>query len=158
MVEKVAAQDLHRVVTTCVVYDKVKDLYLIKKRRPDRMPFPGRWEVPGGGLEANDYLRQERSDDGWEDILDSVVQREVLEEVGLQVGGLIYLGNSIFIRPNDGIPVVVLRFAALYTSGEVVLDSEATEYKWIRASEASSYDLIGSIAKDIQKVNMQILW
>ena len=155
MAEFIPQKDLHRIVTTCIVY-RDDGTYLIKKRRPDREPFPGRWEVPGGGLEAKDYqMTVSENPDGWEDVLDDVVRREVSEEVGLVVGDLRYLGNSIFIR-KDGVPVLVLRYAAPYVSGVVTLDDEATEYAWIRASGAHDYGLIGSIPNDLQKLDQAL--
>ncbi len=151
MAATVPTKDLHRVVVTCII--RKRDRVLIRKRNASG-PFPNRWEVPGGGLEPEDYVNlPQNSPDGWENVLeDVVVRREVRQETGLEIGQPMYLGNSIFVRETDGIPVVVLRFWAYYASGAVVLDDSATEWKWIAAEEAGSYQLIGSIARDIQRV------
>ncbi len=154
MVKVVPVRDLHRVVVTCVVHRF--NLYLIKKRRPDREPFPGRWETPGGGLERADYEQLlDPLQDGMNGILEVVARREVLEETNLTIGHLRYLGSSCFIR-SDKVPVIVVRFAAPYVSGEVILDKEATEYRWISAHEAAPYNLIGSIAADIATLEQNL--
>ena len=46
--------ELHRVVATAIIYRDGK--YLIVKRSPNKKVFPGRWTVPGGGLEVTDYI------------------------------------------------------------------------------------------------------
>lgn len=151
MAETVPLHDLHRIVATCLVYRGRR--YLIKKRHPDRQPFPGRWEVPGGGVEAKDYEGLPKGSDGWENVLERVVRREVEEEVNIRVGRPAFIGDSFFVR-HDGIPVIVLRFAAPFESGEVALDDEATEYRWVTSAEIGSYEPIGSIVHDIRRLDL----
>ncbi len=47
-------RELHRIVSTAIIYKDNK--YLLVRRSLDRKVFPGRWTVPGGGLEADDYI------------------------------------------------------------------------------------------------------
>ncbi|MDI6883150.1 MAG: NUDIX domain-containing protein [Patescibacteria group bacterium] len=42
-------RELHRIAATAIIHKNGK--YLIVKRNPKRKVFPGRWCVPGGGLE-----------------------------------------------------------------------------------------------------------
>ena len=46
--------ELHRVVSTAIIHKDGK--YLIVQRNPNKKVFPGRWTVPGGGLEVTDYI------------------------------------------------------------------------------------------------------
>ncbi len=152
MAETVPQKDLHRIVTTCIIYDSERR-YLLRKRDV-KGPFPNRWEVPGGGVELEDYTTLPRTRiDGWENVLDVVLRREVMEETGLEVGEVRYMGNSFFIRLMDDIPVCVLRFAAPHVFGEVVISEDATEYAWVTAEDIDSYNPIGSIATDIKKLD-----
>ena len=154
MAQTVPSKDLHRIVTTCIVYAGRR--YHLRKRT-DEGPFPGRWEVAGGGVEPEDYQHLPKdTPDGWENVLDTVVRREVLEETGMVVGELRYMGNSIFVRPTDGIPVIVLRFAAPHVSGKPRLDDSATEQKWVTAQDVDAYKPIGSIARDIKRLDAQL--
>jgi 8-oxo-dGTP pyrophosphatase MutT (NUDIX family) len=157
MAEYVDDDDRHRVVVTCIIHKGRR--YLIKKRSLDGGgPYPGRWEVAGGGLDRADYATLPKtSDDGWENILDIVVRREVQEETGLVIGRLRFMGDFVFVREKDGIPVIGLRFAAHCVAGDVVLDREASEFRWIRANEVDRYDLIGSIADDIHRLDAMLV-
>jgi len=57
-----------------------------------------------------------------------------------------------FIRP-DGIPVLVLSYYCSLISGEVKLDEDSIDYKWVTAKEAESYDLIDGILEEIKMVD-----
>jgi len=46
-------KELHWVVATAII--RKDGRYLIVKRNPNANSSPGRWGVPGGGLEATDY-------------------------------------------------------------------------------------------------------
>jgi isopentenyldiphosphate isomerase len=51
--------ELHRIVSTAIIYKDGK--YLIVKRSPDKKVFPGKWTVPGGGLETTDYINTKKT-------------------------------------------------------------------------------------------------
>lgn len=157
-------RDMHRIVATCIIYKKPRrfferPLFLVKKRaETGGGPYPGKWECVGGGLERADYeARKWDNHDGWENVLPRfVVRREVLEEVGLEkIGPARFLGDFAFIRSDD-VPVIGLRYAAEYISGEVALDKEATAYVWITAYHVGDYDLIGTIASDIKRLDREL--
>jgi len=140
--------ELHRITSTAIICKDGK--YLIVKRSPDKKVFPGKWTVPGGGLEVTDYINTEKTtSDAWYFAIENSLKREVREEVGLEVENLKYLLDLVFIRP-DNIPVATLSYYCDYKSGEVVLNAENVEYKWILASEARNYELISGIAEEIE--------
>ena len=74
----------------------------------------------------------------------------VREEVGLEIETPHYLTDLIFVRP-DGYPVFTISYWAKYKSGEVKLNHEMSDYKWINASEAKNYDMIEGIAEEIEE-------
>lgn len=63
-----------------------------------------------------------------------------------------YLLDLVFIR-SDGIPVVTLSYYCDWQSGEVKLNEENTEYKWVTVEEAKNYDLIEGILDEIKMVD-----
>ena len=145
-------RELHRIVSTAIVHKDGK--FLIVRRSLDKKVFPGKWTVPGGGLEIDDYIDTlvSTKDNNWYYALETSLRREVKEEVGLEMGRVSYLLDLAFIRP-DGIPVITLSFYAPWKAGEVKLNSENIEYAWISASESKNYDLIAGITEEIEMVD-----
>ncbi len=48
-------RELHRITSTAIIHKNGK--FLITQRSLDKKAFPGKWVVPGGGLEVDDYIR-----------------------------------------------------------------------------------------------------
>lgn len=151
-------KELHRVTSTAIIH---KDglpageagKYLLIQRSLSKKAFPGKWTVPGGGLEVDDYINLPPSGAGqWYRAIETSLRREVKEETGLEVDKLNYLVDIAFIRP-DGVPVVVLSYWAEYKSGEVKLDEDNINYVWATLEEAKNYDLIAGIWEEIEMVD-----
>ncbi len=51
---------------------------------------------------------------------------------------------------------MVLSFYAPYVSGEVKLDKDSIDYKWVTAKESENYDLIEGISEEIKMVDKKI--
>lgn len=150
-------RELHRIAVTAIIYRQAGNgqgfEYLIVKRSPDKKAFPGIWTVPGGGLEVDDYINLPKTTDvSWYYVLDACVRREVKEEVGLDVGKVKYLLDIAFIKP-DGTPVIVLSYYCDFKSGEVKLNEENVDYKWVCLEEAKNYNLISGILEEIEMVD-----
>jgi 8-oxo-dGTP pyrophosphatase MutT (NUDIX family) len=153
MANEVKVTELHRIVLTAIIYTPDRK-YLITKRSPNQKAYPNQWTVPGGGVEPDDYLSTPKTTStAWYRAVERALHREVKEEANLEIGKPEYLLDLIFIRP-DGIPVLVLSYFAPFVSGEVTLDPEdSTEYAWVTAHEAKTYDLIEGILEEIQEVD-----
>ena len=83
-------QELHRITSTAIIYKEGK--YLLLRRSLDKKAFPGKWTVPGGGLETDDYTKSPpTTKDQWYFAIDKSLRREIKEESGLEVGKLKYL-------------------------------------------------------------------
>ncbi len=144
-------KELHRIVSTAIIYKDGK--YLITKRSPTRKVYSGKWTVPGGGLEIDDYINTPKTTkDTWYFAIEKSLRREISEEVGLKIGKVEYLLDMTFIRPDD-IPVVVLSYYCKYKSGKVRLNEESIDYQWVTLKEAKKYDLIEGIYEEIAMVN-----
>lgn len=148
-------KELHRIATTCIIYNSEKK-YLVTKRSPTKKVHPNKWTVPGGGLSTDDYVGKAETYPGqWYGPIETALRREVQEEVNVEIGKTEYLLDLTFIRP-DGIPVLVLSYYAPYISGEVKLDEDAVEFKWVTLEEARSLDLIQGIFDEIEMVDKKI--
>ncbi|MFH1402176.1 MAG: NUDIX domain-containing protein [Patescibacteria group bacterium] len=151
---KIKHKELHRITSTAIIYKKEgnKIKYLITKRSLNKKAFPGKWTVPGGGLETDDYINIPADKNGqWYNAVEKSLRREIKEEVNLEVEKLYYLLDVAFIRP-DGVPVIILSYYGLYASGEVILDEDATEFAWVPLDEARGYALIDGILREIKMV------
>ncbi|MFB6246459.1 MAG: NUDIX domain-containing protein [Candidatus Pacearchaeota archaeon] len=120
-------QGTYVVVTGILVNDEGK--YLIAKRADWEKAFPGKWTVPGEKLEALDYaLREKDTSDHWYNVLESLLKREVKEEVGLEIYDIGYVTSLVYFR-EDKIPTLIISLYARPKSEEVVLDNALTDYK-----------------------------
>ena len=146
-------KELHRIAMTAIIYNK-KRKYLVTKRSMHKKHFPGFWTVPGGGLNVDDYMNLPTSggENQWYYSLTNGLKREIREEVGVEVGKPEYLLDLTFIK-GDGVPVLVLSYYAEYLTGDVVLDEDATEYKWVSVEELKDLELIKGIDHEIEMVD-----
>ena len=140
-----------------VVYRESDGRCLILKRSENEKVHPGKYCVPGGKLEwANlDMAHPSRMNGDvfdFENAVEDLLKREALEEAGVEIGdGLIYLNSVAFVRP-DGIPVVLVKFAAKYKSGKVKPEDGAfTDYVWVNADEVGDYDSIQGVKEEVKK-------
>tara|TARA_Y100000034_G_C6833283_1_gene376334 strand:- start:284 stop:811 length:528 start_codon:yes stop_codon:yes gene_type:complete len=142
--------DKHIVAITGII---VKDgRYLITRRSLDRKAFPGMWTVPGGRLELNDYINEKKDTaDHWYNILEKVLKREVMEEAGIGIEGIRYLTSMTFMRGED--PCLIISLFADHANGEVVLNEESIDYKWVSLEEARNYDLIEGIYEELEMLD-----
>src|SRR3989344_4487038 len=77
--------------------------YLITKRSMTKERFPGKWTVPGGHLEPEDYMSYPKdTDECWYNVLEKALAREVMEEVGLEVENVRYLTSLVIDIPVEG--------------------------------------------------------
>ena len=88
----------------------------------------------------------------FEDAMEDLLARETLEEAGVTIRGPFrYINSVAFVRP-DGIPVILLKFAARYEDGEVKLEEGAfTEYAWVDGKEIEQYECIKGIKDEVRQ-------
>jgi ADP-ribose pyrophosphatase YjhB (NUDIX family) len=157
-IENAKKDKLFYFVANVVVYRDSDKRCLILKRDEREKVHPGKYAVPGGKLEWGDLDINKPTKINGGDVLDfddaivNLIKREAMEEAGIEIyGDLKYVNNGVFIRP-DGIPVVLVKFAAKYKSGEVRLEKGAfTDYKWVNEKEVLSYETIEGIDKEIRE-------
>lgn len=143
-------------VANVVVYRESDGRCLILKRSPRETAHPNKYCVPGGKLEwrnldMNNPTRMNGNIFDFENAIGELLQRETAEEAGIIIDNrLIYLNNVAFIRPDET-PVVMIKFAAKYKSGDVILEEGGfTDYAWVNAEEAKNYSCIKGIPEEIE--------
>ncbi|MFA6064785.1 MAG: NUDIX domain-containing protein [archaeon] len=154
--EETPNQKMHYVVATCTVVKEEK--YLIAKRASYEKAFPNQWTVPGGKLESKDFTsRPKDTGELWYNICEDLIEREVMEEVGLTIDreSVGYITSLAYIR-IDGIPTIIISLYANYKDGEVKLAKSLTEYAWVTLEEAKKYDLIDGIYDELTMLDKHL--
>ena len=148
-------------VANVLVYRKHDGRCLILKRDMREKVHPGRWATPGGKMEWADFdLKNPTRMNG--DVIDylnsveNLLKRETREEAGIELeDDFRYINSNTFIRP-DGIPVVLIKLAAPYKSGEVVLEEGSfTDSAWVNAEEIKDYECIDGIEWEVEQAIKQ---
>lgn len=104
---------------------KKDDKVLIAKRADGNPMVLGKWEFPGGKVEANESEK-------------NAIEREMFEEFELKILAEKYLINNIYEYPSKTIDLRL--YECKYLSGEFKLHDHF-EYKWVSAQELLEYDL-----------------
>lgn len=144
-------EKVHYVVVTGIVIKDGK--YLIAKRSLQEAAFPGLWTVPGGKLNRSDYEKSPKdTSDQWYNVLEKLLQREVMEEVGLKIKNIRYLLSLAYIR-SDNMPTLIISLYADHDSGEVKLCKDLIEYVWADLKELEKYEIIPGIREEIELVD-----
>ena len=155
--ENAKTNKLFYFVGNLVIYRSQDQRCLILKRSDQEKVHPGKYCVAGGKLEWENFdLNKPTRINGevidFENALENLLIRETFEETGLTVENKFYYINSVgFVRP-DGIPVIMLKFAGEYKSGEVKLEEGSfTNYAWVNEEEIKNYDCIEGIKEEVVK-------
>lgn len=141
----------HYIAITGII--KKDGKYLICKRSEQEIAFPGKWCVPGGKLEQQDFINLPKdTEHHWFDVLENTLRKEIREETNLEITNIDYVSNLAFIRKN-GFSTIIISLCADHASGEVKLqEEELVEHAWVSLEEAQDYDLIENIYEQIEKV------
>ena len=109
-----------------IIRNEKNEILLLKRAAGDN--FGGRWCLPGGKV---DYGQR----------VEDVVMREVKEETQL------VCTETKFLFYMDGLPseefyahCIILYFAC-NVSGEIKLNEESDEYKWVTINDMAKYDI-----------------
>lgn len=153
-----AKQDkLFYFVANVVVYRESDGKCLILKRDQREKVHPGKWAVLGGKLEWGDFdLKKPSRMNGdvldFENAVEGLLKREVLEEASIEIQDYLEYINSVFFVRPDGIPVILIKFAVKYKRGEVVPEKGAfTDFVWVDGNEIEQYQCIDGIADEVKK-------
>ena len=108
---------------------------IVRRARP---PAQGLYTLPGGRVELGETLH-------------AALIREIREETGLTIAPLGLAGyREIIARDRDGAiesHFVILPFAARWIAGEVSLNDELAEARWLRPSELAGLQTTEGLAE-----------
>ena len=108
---------------------------VVRRARP---PAQGLFTLPGGGVEAGETLKQ-------------AVARELREETGLNVEPIDLAGHrEVIVRDADGRVArhfVILAFAAQWREGDLSLNEELAEARWIDPAELAGLPTTEGLAE-----------
>ncbi|MCH7598066.1 NUDIX domain-containing protein [Patescibacteria group bacterium] len=156
-VDNAKKEKLFYFVANVVVYRERDGRCLILRRDEREKVHPGRYAVPGGKLEWADMdITKPTRINGdvldFENAVEGLLKREVLEEAGIEIeDNFKYLNSVAFVRPDET-PVVLVKFAAKYKSGDVKPEKGAfTDYVWVNSEEVGKYECIDGIEEEIIK-------
>jgi ADP-ribose pyrophosphatase YjhB (NUDIX family) len=102
--------------------------YLVLERGQE--PYRGRWELPGGFVEAGESPAE-------------AVRREVFEETGLGVETPIILGAYTSRYGDDGKWTVDVAFHCQAPSGELSLSAESSDAAWVSIEQMPTLAFAG---------------
>lgn len=153
---------LFYLVANVIVWRPADGRCLLLRRSLSEAVHPGQYCFPGGKLEWSDLdishpTRVNGDVLDFEDAVEGLVAREVREEAGLEVGkDLTYINSVAYIRP-DGVPSLLVKFAAPYVAGEVKLEEGSfASFVWANAEEARALDCIMGMPEEIEKLSRLI--
>jgi 8-oxo-dGTP pyrophosphatase MutT (NUDIX family) len=142
-------------VANVMVYRDSDERCLILKRHEREKAHPGKYATPGGKLEWGDFdLKHPSRVNGdildFEHVVEGLLIRETKEEAGIEIeANFKYLLNVGFVRADE-IPVVLIKFAAKYKSGNVVLEEDSfVDHVWVNADEVKRYPCVDGICDEV---------
>lgn len=112
-------------ITVVAALIKKDDKFLIAKRSTGDKNALGKWEFPGGKVEAGEDERH-------------AIEREIKEEFDLDIKAISFITNNVYEYPNQ---IIDLRlYDCEYIKGKFNLHDHS-EYRFVSASEILDYDL-----------------
>jgi 8-oxo-dGTP diphosphatase len=101
--------------------------------RRARSPGKGFYSLPGGRVEFGESLH-------------TALHREVDEETGLGIEIAAFIGwREVLPTPGGGGHYLIMSFAARWSAGEVVLNDEHDDFKWLAPDRLSDLKLTGGL-------------
>jgi len=155
--DKAKDDKLFYVVANVVVWRPSDGRCLLLRRSASEKVHPGKWCVPGGKLEWADLdvkhptrLNGEVLD--FEDAVEKLLVRETREEAGIEIDPALSYVNSVAYVRTDGVPTLLVKFAARYRSGEVRTEQGSfEEHAWVNAEEIKKLDCILGVPREVAR-------
>jgi nucleoside triphosphatase len=124
-----------RLIVVPIIRDQ-DDRVLLCKMPSNRGVFPGKWGLPGGGVETGETIKE-------------ALAREVLEELDVCIRDVkpLFFKDAMHLKtfPNGdkrNIYMVFLLFECRLDQSQTIrLNSEFCDYAWVEPGSLNSYDL-----------------
>jgi 8-oxo-dGTP diphosphatase len=119
----------------------VRDDKILLVRRADS-PAKGFYSLPGGRVEFGESLH-------------AALHREVREETGLRIEIVGLAGwREVLPGTSGGGHYVIMSFAARWAAGEVTLNEEHDDFKWLEPDELSGLKLTGGLVEVVEAARL----
>ncbi len=113
-------------VNVSVVILNDKSEVLLMKRSQSEDVFPGLWGIPGGTLESTDKS------------LESCLNREVMEEVGVEIGKVDLISNNTRSKEDEN--KLYLVYKAQYKQGNPRPSKECEKVDWFKLQDLETLE------------------
>ena len=125
------------IIVKSLVVNKQGRILFVKREREWHKEAHNKWELPGGKVDFGEHPEE-------------TAVREAKEEAGVEIDdNFLYINSVAFIRPDE-IPVILVKFAAKYKSGEVQPEQGAfNDYAWVNEKEVKNYQCIKGVAEEV---------
>ena len=100
---------------------------LLLKRAMNSKNNPGKWDLPGGKVDAGENLEHG-------------LLREVVEETGLTISLQCVLGAAEYESPTNRVAYLILE--GLIQSGRVRLSSEHDDFTWVSREDLDKVEIV----------------
>ena len=112
-----------------VIFSADFDSVLLCKRKGEA-DYDGMYSFPGGKMETTD-----------KDIV-SGLTREKTEELGENFKIKIYpqFTTSFYFKKKNGSFMILPHYLSVYKEGEIVLNDEYSDYKWVKLEELDTFE------------------
>ncbi len=113
-----------------------QDVLLVRRARS---PAKGFYSLPGGRVEFGESLQE-------------ALTREVDEETGLKIDIVGLAGwREVLPSASGGGHYLIMSFAARWTAGEVVLNDELDDFKWLAPDRIGGLKLTGGLEEVLRE-------
>lgn len=132
-----------RKVATAILINSENKILAVK-RASDRKYNPNKWSIISGHIEENETPRQ---------CVERELKEELLGEIKIKS---ITQGNN-FLHDDSIVHKTIwdiTPFLVKYISGEIIIDAEHTEFKWVTIQEYLKMDIIEGTRKDLLNVGL----
>lgn len=131
-----AEKPTFRIVLACAIIKNEK--VLLGKRSEDEDVLPGYWGLPGGNITTIGNIQ---------DIIEKELKREMLEEVGVEIGNIEYVESHSHEKQ-----IINMFFVAEIIDGEPKALDETEEIGWFSFEEAKRLKLTPHTLERLEKV------
>ncbi len=118
------------------------DSILLVKRRNE--PGKGLWSIPGGVLELGETL-------------EAAAKREAKEETGVEITVDSLLDVYNLIKNDEAGRIryhyVLINYLAHYVEGELKLNDESSDIKWVKLDELNRYQATKTLRRLLKKLD-----
>lgn len=115
-------------------------------RRAENDTFPGKWELPGGGVDYAENPKQS-------------IKREVKEETGLTVDVSYPLGVIIYFIGEEKIHTIDIAYLCKVRTKNptISLSSEHSDFSWVSFSQGKKFDMTPLMSEYIEELEKHTL-